>query len=803
MKRFICIHGHFYQPPRENPWLEAIELQESAYPYHDWNERICAECYAPNSASRILDGEGKIVEIANNYAKISFNFGPTLLSWLQENEPEVYAAILKADQQSQERFSGHGSALAQIYNHLIMPLANPRDKETQILWGLADFESRFKRKPEGMWLSETAVDLETLELLAAHGLRFTLLSPYQARRVREGDEAEWLELEAGAIDPGKAYRIRLPSGRDFTLFFYDGPISRALAFEGLLSKGENLAQRLLSAFPAQEEAPRLVHIATDGESYGHHHRFGDMALAFALRSLEQNPEVQLTNYGEFLDAHPPIAEVEIHENTAWSCSHGVERWNGDCGCCSGGKPGWKQAWRGPLRQSLDWLRDSLAEPYERRAKELFKDPWRAREAYIRVLLDRSPANVDWFLADQGSRALGGEEQVRALKLLELQRHAMLMYTSCGWFFDELSGIETVQVIQYAGRTLQLAEETLGLSLEGEFLDRLEKAPSNLPELENGRTVYERFVKPARVDLAKVGAHYALSSLFEDYGDETRIYSYQVRREDYQKLEAGKTRCAVGRARFTSDITREQATLSFGVLHFGDPNLNGAVRAYEGEEAYQALKAELSATFERADFPEFIRLLDKHFGNSTYNLISLFKDEQHRVLESILRSSLEEVETFHSTLYEHDAPLIRFLAELKLRIPPPLQDLAQHVLNTRLRQALNRRPLEPEAVHALLEEAKLCKAELDASGLGFALQKAVESIAFDFSRAPEDISLLKQWNAATGLIQELSFNANLWSAQNLFYRLSRSVYPARRAASDREWVEEFSALGEKLQVRLPA
>ncbi|MGE5082529.1 MAG: DUF3536 domain-containing protein, partial [Acidobacteriota bacterium] len=356
---YVCIHGHFYQPPRENPYLEAIELQDSAYPYHDWNERITAECYAPNAASRIVDAENRIVKLVNNYAHISFNFGPTLLSWMKELVPNVHAAIVEADEDSRQRFSGHGSAIAQGYNHMIFPLANRRDKVTQVKWGIADFESRFGRKPEGMWLPETAADTETLDVLAEHGILFTILAPRQAKRVRSKRSGRYHDVTGSRIDPAHPYVAKLPSKKRLSIFFYDGPISQAVAFEGLLSDGKRFADRLMSGFSATRQFPQLVHIATDGESYGHHHRFGEMALTYALEEIQNNDAAQLTNYGEYLEKYPNEDLVEIVENSSWSCVHGVERWRSDCGCNSGGHP-WNQQWRGPLRAALDWLRDRLA-----------------------------------------------------------------------------------------------------------------------------------------------------------------------------------------------------------------------------------------------------------------------------------------------------------------------------------------------------------------------------------------------------------------------------------------------------------
>jgi alpha-amylase/alpha-mannosidase (GH57 family) len=574
MERYICIHGHFYQPPRENPWLEAIEVQDSAYPYHDWNEKITAECYATNAKSRILDERDRIIQIVNNYAKISFNLGPTLLAWLEEKAPDVYDAILEADQEGQKAFSGHGSALAQAYNHMILPLANSQDKYTQVLWGVRDFEHRFGRKPEGMWLPETAVDLETLDIMAEHGIRFTILAPHQAHRIRRVGDERWKEVVGAKIDPTMAYILNLPSGRSIVLFFYDGPISRAVAFEGLLKSGESFVQRLVGGFSEKRTWPQIVHIATDGETYGHHHRFGDMALAFAIQSIESKNLARLTNYGEYLEKCPPTHEVEIFENTSWSCGHGVERWRSDCGCNSGRHPDWHQAWRAPLRGALDWLRDSLAPQYETGARQFLKDPWGARDDYIQIILDRSPENVEDFLKEHATRMLHEEEKVTVLKLLELQRHTMLMYTSCGWFFDELSGIETVQVIRYAGRAIQLAQEVSGDALESRFLELLSDAKSNIKKKSDGGQIYEKFVKSAMVSLKKVAAHYAMSSLFEEYTQRTPIYCYTVDQELRSRESKARVRSSNGDLR---DHTRVCSSLfrrpsprrpQLGLQHWG-------------------------------------------------------------------------------------------------------------------------------------------------------------------------------------------------------------------------------------------
>ncbi len=609
MERFLCIHGHFYQPPRENPWLESVEIQDSAYPYHDWNERITAECYAPNTASRNLDRVGRIMGIISNYARISFNFGPTLLSWMEKFAPETYRAILAADRQSIEWRSGHGAALAQVYNHIIMPLATLRDKQTQVKWGISDFEHRFQRFPEGMWLAETAVDTETLEVLAENGICFTVLAPHQAGKVRESVSGRWKDVSGSRIDPSQAYLYRLPSGRSISIFFYDGPISQAVAFEKLLSSGEQFASRLISGFSSHRRHSQLVHIATDGETYGHHHHFGEMALGHALDHIEGNGLARLTNYGEYLELHPATHEVLIIENSSWSCIHGIERWKGDCGCNSGGNSGWNQQWRKPLRDALDSLSDQLAVCFENGLAGLVKYPWDARDEYIHVMLDRSVENVAAFLFKHSQRPLDEDDTVAVLSLLEMQRHALLMYTSCGWFFDELSGLETVQIIQYAGRAIQLTEKYNTEDIEVAFLERLAEAKSNIPEHGNGAEIYVKFVKPAMINLIKVGAHYAVSSIFEEYGEETDVFCYRAFKEDFLILHAGQMSVTVGRVFIQSSITNKSDRISFCTLYFGGHALNCGVRSYLGEGAYLTMKQEVVAAFNETDFAAIIRLMD--------------------------------------------------------------------------------------------------------------------------------------------------------------------------------------------------
>jgi alpha-amylase/alpha-mannosidase (GH57 family) len=803
MGKFACIHGHFYQPPRENPWLEAVELQESALPYHDWNERVTAECYAPNAYARVLDGEGRIEEIVSNYSRISFNFGPTLLSWMKEKSPDVHQAIIDADREGRERFSGHGPACAQCYNHIIMPLATRRDKITQVIWGIRDFESRFGRKPEGMWLPETAADNESLEVLAAQGIKFTILSPFQASRVRPLKGGEWRDVNGAKIDPSIPYRVNLAAGQSIAVFFYDAPVARAVAFEHLLSNGEHFAQRLTNAFGENGDRDHLAHIATDGESYGHHFTHGEMALAYALHSIENGGEVRLTNYAEYLETHPPADEVEIHQGSAWSCPHGVDRWKRNCGCNSGGHSGWNQEWREPLRESLDWLRDRLAHHYENRAHAWLKDPWSARDDYIAVILDRSDESVARFFSRQATRELNADEQVACLRLLEMQRHALLMYTSCGWFFDELSGIETVQVIQYAARAIQLARDLFDEDLEPGFLNILERAKSNIPEHQDGRVIYEKFVKPAIVTRESVGAHYAISSLFESYPEQARIYAFSISQEDRQLLTAGNTRLAAGRIRVTFENTRSSDLVTYAVIHMGEHNLNCGVR-FDGElEVYQTLVAQMHEAFKHADFAEIIRLMDRHFGGTHYSLKSLFRDEQNRILNQILATTREDIYNMYRHITDRYAPLDRFLADLHA---PPLKGLElamEIVLNSELRRQFENDRVDAERVRSLLAESTATRASLDRGIIGYAIKGHLERLSDRFLKSPQDADLLQNFVSAAELVHHVPFEVNLWKPQNVCHSLLKEVLPAmRRGAENHDdkakvWVDKFLALREQL------
>ena len=791
--RFLAIHGHFYQPPRENPWTEEVEVEDGAAPHHDWNERITAECYAPNTASRRVDGEQRITGIANNFEKISFNFGPTLLSWLHSRHPETYANIIEADRISRGERHGHGNAIAQAYNHLIMPLATRRDKVTQVRWGIEDFHHRFGRDPEGLWLPETAVDRETLDVLAEGGIKFTILAPSQCRRVRKLRQGRWVDVTGGRIDPSRAYHYVAAGGGNLALYFYDAPISRAIAFEGALAHGETLAARFQAGFSAERAWPQLVHAATDGESYGHHTTLGDMALAAALERIERKGEAALTNYGTFLAAHPPTHEVEIIESTSWSCAHGVERWRSDCGCRIG-HPDWHQLWRAPLREAMDWLRDRLDPFYEARIGALVKDPWAARDDYIHVILDRSEDSRAAFFDRHRRAPLDDANRVEALKLLELQRQRLLMYASDGWFFDEISGLETVQVLKSAARAVELAG-SLGLGgLDEEFRRRLAPAPSNYPAFGNGAQVYRRLVLPAAMNPRRVLAHYAIAALQRDTGEESRIFSFAVSRLDAARETAGGTAFMVGRARIQSEITTEAEEASFAVLHLGEEEFRCSIRGSLDHSSYEVVKADLLARYVSGGPAEAIRGMERHFPGGSYSLKDLVLDERRRILSEIAREILERRAGDYRRIWEENRQIIHDLSEAGAPVPDAFVAVARHVLQQEVTRAIEetlKGDGAPARAMELIGEAHSLGLDLDldatARALGNTLAEMMEALARD--ERPSSVNALVALLDAAG---QMGLHVDLRRAQNFFFDLWR-------ARPDRG--DTLRPLGERLGFRL--
>ena len=806
-KKYICIHGHFYQPSRENPWLEDIELQDSAYPFHDWNEKISEECYKGNSNSRILDKQGNIIKIVNNYSRISFNFGPTLLSWMEKHQPEIYQTVLEGDKISQKRYHGHGSAIAQIYNHIIMPLANDRDKYTQIYWGIKDFQARFRRYPEGMWLSETAVDYRTLEIMADLGIQFTILAPHQAKKIRKMKEnTPWQEVNQTSLNTKQPYVCHLPSGKLIYLFFYDGPISHEVSFGDILSNGEKLANRLLKAFSQDNGPPELVHIATDGETYGHHHRFGDMALAYCLDYIEENKLATITNYGEYLEFHPPDHEVEIVENTSWSCSHGIERWRSDCGCYCGIHPDWQQKWRKPLREAMDWLRDQSIQIFEQEASAYFKEVWQARNEYISIVLNRNPDHIESFLQEYSFHLLNSEEKTKALTLLEMQRNAMLMYTSCGWFFDEISGIETIQILQYAARCIQLIQRFNHHSPEEEYLKILEQAPSNIPRYQNGAKIYRLLVKPKMVDLIRVAAHYAISSLFD--GDQKSIFCYQINQGKINRLESGKLKIAIGQANIRSEITWEEGKISFAVLHLGDYNVNGRVGSYMDEKAYDIMQNEIIKAFNRGDVAAVVRLMDQHFGTNSYSLRYLFKDEQRKVIREIMNLNLEQINTNLHQIYMDNYTMMNFLHQLNIPILQPFSSIAAYETNQELLALFSQEVIDLAKLEKLVQEAQDWSIALDHATLGFKISnwvnQSLDNLNVNLNSLNKIIQIIKVLN----LLKPLTLQLHLWKAQNIYFEMyqQEEMKAIREKAAqgdekNQEWLSQFKQLGYILNVEV--
>jgi alpha-amylase/alpha-mannosidase (GH57 family) len=821
---YVCIHGHFYQPPRENPWLEVVEVQDSAAPYHDWNDRITAECYAPNGASRITDTENKIIRIMNNYAWISFNFGPTLLSWLNDYAPRTYRMILDADRTSAQHNDGHGSAIAQVYNHIIMPLANERDALTQIRWGIHDFEYRFGRKPEGMWLAETAANRKVLDLLAQEGIKFTILAPHQCARVRlaaNGDatDAPWTETPNASVDSRHPYTVHLDEGRSIDVFFYNGPNSRAIAFEGLLNSGVDFGKRLLEGFGdvnknTQGEPALLSDVATDGESYGHHHRHGEMALSYAIHWLEDEdkpePTVAIINYAAFLAKYPPRWQAEINDDTSWSCAHGIERWRSNCGCNSGGRPNWTQQWRAPLRQALDQLRDATCPLAEKVSSTLLKDLWAARDAYIRIILDRSRSNIDAFFSEFATHELTQEERTRALELLELERHVQLMYTSCGWFFDEVSGIETVQVIAYAARVLQLAARLFGepgAALEQKFLDVLVTAPSNVPEIGNGAEVYKRYVTGMKIGLEQVGAHYAISSIFRSYPEQGEIFCYNVRRQSHQVFSSGRGRVALGAAWVDSRITEETEEICFAVLHLGDQNLSAAVKRYDSSnpeevKAFEDFSKAIAEAMRLAKLPEVIRLIDQHFGGMDYSLLSLFADEQHRILQAILTQTIGEMEGSLRKIYEDHTSLLEFLNHCGMAPPSALEVVANYATGSLLRRAIEADPFNADDLVQLIQRAEAEHVKLNTTELSYVAGQRMKRamVHLEAAAAGEEPSAkaVSEALVIAETFHRLPFEPNFWQAQNIWNDLLRR---SDRTYWTDDWREDFRRLGEAMNLRV--
>ena len=812
-KKYLTIHGHFYQPPRENPWLEAIELQDSALPFHDWNERINKECYNPNSVSKIVDSRNRILDIVNNYEHISFNFGPTLLSWMEQFAPLTYERIIKADIESIAEHDGHGNAMAQVYNHIIMPLANENDKITQVKWGIKDFEYRFGRKPEGMWLAETAVDDDTLRVLEENGIKFTVLSPYQALKIRKEGDKEWTDVSWGNIDPARSYRYYIKSapGKFIDLFFYDGAISRSVAFDELLKDGNKFAKRLRDGVSDCRDYPQLIHIATDGESYGHHTKFGDMALAYVLQIKAKEEGFTITNYGEYLENCRSDYEVDIKQASSWSCFHGVGRWKEDCGCSTGGHPGWNQKWRKPLRDALDYLRDELAKLFETEGPKYFsKNCWDVRNNYIDVILDRSSLSVNKFHKENFLPDLSDEDKVKAMELLEIQRQAQLMYTSCGWFFSEISGIETVQIMKYAARAMQLAAVFTKKDFETRFTEILSEAKSNITEYGTGRDIFNNFVKPSIVTTKQVASLWAISSLYQDFEDEEDVYCYSITRNDYQKVQKGNSNFVVGNIEIRSRITLQKSNLMFALMQYSGGDFHCAIKEYSDDMEYNKMKNDLIKTFMLNPLTEIIRALDENFGKDYFTLKDIFIEERRKILQRLLKDKMEKFAQIYQDMYDEGKGSIYHMQTLGLAIPDEFKIAAEYALSRKFNELIadSNGFVEPAVLQQAMDinfEAKSMGIKLDKQPSNNIFSKKIRQninrLAYSFEIQQADVVL-----ELFEYIEKLELEVDISEAQNIFFskiylNIGEIIESSKNSnrKSDRRFVEMLLDIGSKLNI----
>lgn len=809
---FLTIHGHFYQPPRENPWLEAIELQDSALPYHDWNERINKECYNPNSVSKIVDSRNRILDVVNNYEYMSYNFGPTLLSWMEQFAPLTYERIIKADIESISEHNGHGNAIAQVYNHIIMPLANEHDKETQIKWGIRDFEYRFGRKPEGMWLAETAVDDDTLRILEANGIKFTILSPYQADKFKKKGDKDWTDVSWGNIDPARSYKYNIKSapGKSIDLFFYDGAISRSVAFDELLKDGNKFIKRLKEGVSDCRDYPQLVNIATDGESYGHHTKFGDMALAYVLKVKAKDEGFTITNYAEYLDKYRSDCEVEIKQASSWSCFHGVGRWKEDCGCSTGGHPGWNQKWRKPLRDALDYLRDELAIIFEQEGPKYFDNVWEVRNKYIEVILDRNEMNVKKFQQENFKSDLSDEQKVHAMELLEIQRQALLMYTSCGWFFSEISGIETVQIMKYAARAMQLATKFSSKNLEEHFLEILSEAKSNIPEHGTGKDIFERFVKPSIVTTKQIASLWALSSLYQDFEDEESVYCYTIKKEAYKKVQKGTSTFVVGHIEIQSKITLQKSNVIFALMQYSGGDFHCAIKEYSDDFEFNKIKTNLIKTFLMNPLTEIIRAMDECFGKEYFTLKDIFIEERRKILQILLKGKLEKFSQTYQVMYDEGKGSIYHLQGLGLKIPDEFKISAAYALSHKFNDIVVHSDgfLDDELIQQAMDinyEAKKIDIQLDKTPSNKIFSKKIlqniNRLVHSFEIQQADV-LLEIFDS----INKLELQIDISEAQNIYFskiyhRIGDIIESgsANKRASNKRFIEMLLEIGENLNI----
>lgn len=809
---FLTIHGHFYQPPRENPWLESIELQDSASPFHDWNERINGECYNPNSVSKIVDNRNKILDVVNNYEFMSFNFGPTLLSWMEEYAPLAYERVIKADINSVQEHDGHGNAIAQVYNHMIMPLANEKDKQTQVIWGIKDFETRFGRQPEGMWLAETAVDDDSLRVLVENGIKYTILSPYQALKIRTIGDKDWTDVSWGNIDPARAYRYYIKSapGKYIDLFFYDGAISKSVAFDEILKDGNKFVRRLKEGISDNRDYAQLINIATDGESYGHHTKFGDMALSYVLRVRAKEEGFTIVNYAQYLEKFPSKMEVDIKQGSSWSCFHGVGRWTEDCGCSTGGHPGWNQKWRKPLREALDYLRDELVTIFEKEGPKYLKNPWDARNRYINVILDRNELTIKKFQKENFVKDLSEEQKVRAMELVEMQRQAMLMYTSCGWFFSEISGIETTQIMKYAARAMQLAQNFSKKDLEKHFLELLSEAKSNFSEFGTGKDIFEKFVKPSIVTIKQIASLWAVSSLYQEFEDEEDVYCYKIKKHSYKKIQKGTAKFIIGHIEIQSKITLQKSNVMFALVQYSGGDFHCTIKEFSDENEYINIQKDLFRIFLLNPLTEIIRALDEYFGREYFTLKDIFIEERRKILQVMLKGKMQKFAQAYQEMYTEGKSSIYHMQSLGLSIPDEFKISAGYALSKQFNDLINSSSgfLDNNIIQQAVDinfEVKKIGIEIDKTPTNKTFsQKISQNISrlaqsLEFQQAEATLELFDN-------IEKLELKVDIAEAQNIyfnriFHELGAVIEDINKSkkSEDKKFVLILLEIGQKLNI----
>ncbi|CAN5422954.1 DUF3536 domain-containing protein [soil metagenome] len=776
MTTALVIHGHFYQPPRENPWTDTIDRQPGARPFDNWNERIHFECYRPNAFARIIDNYGRVERIINNYCNINFNFGPTLLAWLAQHHSETYRRILEADRDSVLHHHGHGNAIAQGYHHAILTLCSERDRRTEIRWGVADFRQRFGREPESLWLPETAADAATLDALIEEGMKYVILSPFQAERVRPVGVEVWQSMSDGQINTTIPYKYLHSDGQGGSLavFFYDGHLAKDIAFDGALSSSFVLMDRIERA--AQGKS-LLINVATDGESYGHHFHFGDRCLAYALTVEAKKRGFQVMNYGEFLTKHPPEMEVEIKRGpvgagTAWSCAHGVGRWSHDCSCHAGAPVGWNQQWRAPLRAALNFLRDEAARHFEQFGGDLFREPWRARDEYIELLVDER-ADREEFLLKQTGRRLPHAEQVRALTLLEMQRSSLLTYSSCGWFFNDISGIETVQVLKYAGRVLDFMDELrIEPSPLSGFLEILSAARSNNPQQGNGADIFLREVEGSRVTSRHVAASIAMASLVETSEVAGQIAGHRYELSDLQKQQHGRLTLATGRLGLQDLSTSARPAYAVASMHFGDVDFYCVLKEFTALASFRDATDKLWSHFRTASLPTMLRMMQEEFGPNDYGIEHLLPEGRQRIYEIVFGQMIERFSEQYEFLYEENRRKIEMLHQAGFELPTELRAAAEFTMSRRFEEELRRHEQEqdPAAYREALiiaNEGKRLGYRLDQPGV---VRRFAETVTRAVSHALK-LQRAEDFRAAVGLItliNTLGLNVKFERAQEEIY-----------------------------------